>query len=91
MHASSVSSKHELFLGDDSWKRMKQDYDACMAFRKSIKGKPNEEQRAMLQMNAEFIEFYGSVLFHSPALGVDRCGCTRCGQLRNAKSKIQPY
>lgn len=74
------------FLGDDEWKRMKQDYDACMAHRKTIKGKPDEEQRALLQMNAAFIEFYGSVLFHSVSLQKrGLCGCTRCGQIRNAK------
>lgn len=75
------------FLGDEEWKRMKQDYDACMAYRKTIKGKPDDEQRAMLQMNAAFIEFYGSVLFHSVALNkIGQCGCTRCGQIRNQKS-----
>lgn len=74
------------FLGDEEWKRMKQDYDSCMTYRKTIKGKPDEEQRAMLQMNAAFIEFYGSVLFHSVNLAKrDRCACTRCGQIRNAK------
>ena len=74
------------FLGDTEWKRMKQDYDECMAYRKTIKGKPDEAQRAMLQMNAAFIEFYGSVLFHSPSLKLrGLCGCTRCGQLRVSK------
>lgn len=74
------------FLGDEEWKRMKQDYDTCMAYRKTIKGKPDEEQRVMLQMNAAFIEFYGSVLFHSVALQKrGLCACTRCGQQRNAK------
>lgn len=72
------------FLGDDTWKRMKQDYDACMAYRKTINGKPNEEQRALLQMNAAFIEYYGSVLFHSVSLAKQQiCACTRCGQIRN--------
>ena len=71
------------FLGDTEWKRMKQDYDECMAYRKTIKGKPDEAQRAMLQMNAAFIEFYGSVLFHSVKLAeINQCGCTRCGQKR---------
>ena len=71
------------FLGDTEWKRMQQDYDECMAYRKTIKGKPDDEQRAMLQMNAAFIEFYGSVLFHSVKLAkINQCGCTRCGQKR---------
>lgn len=74
------------FLGEDTWKRWKTDYDNCMAYRKTIKGKPTEEQMVVLQMNAQFIEFYGSVLFHSVSLakrGI--CGCTRCGQRRTAK------
>ena len=74
------------FLGDEEWKRMKQDYDQCMAYRKTIKGKPDAEQQAVLKMNAAFIEFYGSVLFHSPSLkSRGLCGCTRCGQNRNVK------
>lgn len=75
------------FHGDDVWKRWKQDYDDCMAYRKSLKGKPDEEQRVQLQVNALWIEFYGSVLFHSPTLQrTDLCACTRCGQTRQAKT-----
>jgi hypothetical protein len=71
------------FLSDDTWKRWKNDYDLCMAYRKTIKGKPTDEQRLQLDMNAMFIEFYGSVLFHSPRLAVSNvCACTRCGQRR---------
>lgn len=74
------------FLGEDTWKRWKTDYDDCMAYRKTIKGKPTDEQMAILKMNAGFIEFYGSVLFHSVMLAKNgMCGCTRCGQRRTAK------
>lgn len=77
------------FLGEETWKRWKLDYDNCMAYRKTIKGKPDEEQQAMLKLNAMFIEFYGSVLFHSASLSKrDQCACTRCGQRRqNVNSK----
>lgn len=71
------------FLGEETWKKWKQDYDACMSFRKTIKGKPTEEQMIQIKINAEFIEFYGSVLFHSPTLQKKNlCACTRCGQRR---------
>lgn len=74
------------FLGEDTWKRWKLDFDNCMAYRKTIKGKPTEEQMVLLKMNAHFIEFYGSVLFHSVSLAKrDLCGCTQCGQKRTNK------
>lgn len=72
------------FLGEDFWKACKRDYDECMAYRKTIKGKPTEEQLAVLKMNARFIEFYGSILFHSVTLANrDLCACTSCGQKRS--------
>jgi hypothetical protein len=74
------------FLGNETWKRWKTDYDNCMAFRKTIKGKPTEEQMIEIKLNASFIEFYGSVLFHSVSLAkLGMCACTRCGQRRTAK------
>lgn len=74
------------FLGEETWKRWKQDYDACMGYRKTLKGKPTDEQRVILETNAALIEFYGSVLFHSVSLAKrDMCGCTRCGQRRTDK------
>jgi hypothetical protein len=74
------------FLGDDTWKAWKHDYDQMMAFRKTLKGKPTEEQKITLTMNAAFIDYYGSVLFHSVRLAsTGMCGCTRCGQQRTAK------
>lgn len=77
------------FLGDEAWKSMKQDYDQCMAYRKSIKGKPDEAQLAMIKVNAAFIEFYGSVLFHSVKLQKQGlCGCTVCGQKRVNRSVV---
>jgi hypothetical protein len=76
------------FLGEETWKRWKMDYDHCMGYRKTIKGKPTEEQRVILEANAQWIEFYGSVLFHSVSLAKQSlCACTRCGQKRQgAKS-----
>lgn len=81
------------FLGEETWKRWKLHYDWCMAYRKTLKGKPTEEQREILTENAEWIEFYGSVLFHSPRLARANnnpgglCACTRCGQLRTNKER----
>lgn len=73
------------FLGEEVWIAWKIDYDKLMAYRKTIKGKPDEAQAIILKMNADFIEFYGSVLFHSAWLG-NRCTCTRCGQKRSMES-----
>lgn len=71
------------FLTDEVWKRWKLEYDRCMAYRKTLKGKPTEEERANIDANAMMIEFYGSVLFHSVVLAQKNlCVCTRCGQRR---------
>lgn len=71
------------FLTDEVWKRWKTDYDQCMAYRKTLKGKPTEEQRAVIDANALTIEFYGSVLFHSVLMAKKNlCACTKCGQKR---------
>jgi hypothetical protein len=75
------------FLGEETWKSWKQDYDQCMGYRKTIKGKPTEEQRVALELNAMFIEFNGSVLFHSTVLAARKqCACTSCGQKRQQKT-----
>jgi hypothetical protein len=55
------------FLGDETWKRWKTDYDTLMAFRKTLKGKPTPEQRLILEMNNAFISFYGVVLSKNKA------------------------
>lgn len=74
------------FWGDDVWRRWKTDYDNCMAFRKTLKGKPTDEQKAVLEMNNAFIDFYTFILFHSPRLASSgQCDCGRCGKLRSAK------
>src|SRR5437868_9217204 len=76
------------FLGEETWKRWKQDYDYCMAYRKTIKGKPDQAQQAILEANAVFIAHYGSMLFHSVRLQrQDLCACKRCGQDRQARSE----
>lgn len=78
------------FHGEETWKRWKADYDQCMAYRKTLKGKPTDEQRVTLEMNAMFIEFYGSVLFHSARLATSgRCACTNCGKKRDAESQTK--
>lgn len=70
------------FLGDD-WKRMKTDLDGLLAFRKTIKQKPTYEQRMILDMNQYWINYYNSILFHSPRLAsINRCDCHRCGKKR---------
>lgn len=53
------------FLGEDKWKEWKTDYDELMAYRKTIKGKPDEYQSVIIKMNEHFIKFYKTVLFHA--------------------------
>lgn len=66
LNAKQVAEQEcRAFLGDDVWRRWKTDYDNCMAFRKTLKGKPTEEQRLVLDMNNAFISFYGVALFRN--------------------------
>lgn len=75
------------FLEDGFWKAYKQDYDACMSFRKTIKGKPTDAERALLALNNTFIEFYSSILFHSAALDSHKkCACLRCTQKKGREA-----
>lgn len=69
------------FLGDEWWKRMKQHYDDCMSYRKTLKGKPTDEQRIQLECNAHDIKWLGRVLWHSDRMARhDRCVCTGCAK-----------
>lgn len=78
------------FLGDETWRKWKQDYDELMAFRKSLKGKPTDEQRATLEMNAIWIAHYDTVLWHSAWLAqTDRCACATCDRRRQAASRAK--
>lgn len=51
------------FWGDEDWIKMKQKLDTCLAYRKSIKGKPTEEQMMEINNNAMDIDFYNKILF----------------------------
>lgn len=51
------------FLGDEYWIKNKQDLDLCMSLRKSIKGKPTEEQLYLLEENKQNIKYLRRVLF----------------------------
>jgi len=64
------------FFGDEEWKRMKHDYDELMAYRKTIKGKPDVYERLVLDLNRIWIDYYNSVLFHTE--GKSTCDCRRC-------------
>lgn len=74
------------FLEDDVWKRWKALYDEAMAFRKTLKGKPTDEQRAQLDANAEWIDFCDRVLWHSARMAAhNRCVCKTCDERRKGK------
>lgn len=71
------------FLEEDTWKRWKQKYDEAMAFRKTLKGKPTDEQRLQLEMNSEWIMFCDTILWHSVRMG-PKCVCRKCDLKRKA-------
>ena len=50
------------FYGEDVYKAWKQDFDELMAFRKTIKGKPDKWQIAEVELNKVFIEFYRNTI-----------------------------
>lgn len=51
------------FWGDEFWIKTNRELDEMLAFRKTIKGKPDIYQRAQLELNAVFISFYERLLF----------------------------
>jgi len=63
----SATEKAELkarwFFGDEDWIRYKQRLDQALAFRKTIKGKPTDEQRFVLEVAAEDAAFYKRLCF----------------------------
>ncbi len=73
------------FLEEDNWKRWKVLYDEAMAFRKTLKGKPTDEQRVQLEANADWIAFCDTVLWHSARMASrNRCVCRSCDLKRKA-------
>jgi hypothetical protein len=63
------------FLGVDVWNAWKRDMDELLAYRKTIHGKPDQYQGAQLAINAQFIDHYQAVLYHSGEKG---CTCRSC-------------
>jgi hypothetical protein len=55
------------FLGNDTWNRWKQDMDSLLTYRKTIKGKPDEFQKFMLETNDAWIKFYNQTLYSGAA------------------------
>lgn len=76
------------FLEEETWKRWKVMYDEAMAYRKSLKGKPTDEQRLQLDANAEWIDFCDRVLWHSARLQREKiCPCKGCDEARKGKKR----
>lgn len=74
------------FLEEETWKRWKAMYDECMAFRKTLKGKPTDEQRLQLDMNNGWIDFCDRVLWHSARQAKSsKCVCKSCDERRQGK------
>lgn len=55
--------KARWFWGDEEWIKMKQKLDSALSYRKTIKGKPTDEQRIELECKASDVEFYKSRCF----------------------------
>jgi len=73
------------FLEEETWKRWKVQYDEAMAYRKTLKGKPTDEQRIQLDINNDWIAFCDTVLWHSARMAAsDRCVCRTCDLKRKA-------
>jgi hypothetical protein len=71
------------FHTEEVWKRWKTMYDEAMAYRKTLKGKPTDEQRLQLEANASWIEFCDRVMWHSPRMASHgRCVCKTCDERR---------
>lgn len=51
------------FLTPEVWGKWKLDLDGLLAFRKTIKGKPTDEQMFQLELNKVWITFYKRALF----------------------------
>jgi len=74
------------FLEEETWKRWKVLYDEAMAYRKTLKGKPTDEQREQLNANAEWIDFCDRALWHSARLAkTNKCPCKSCDEVRKGK------
>lgn len=75
------------FLEEETWKRWKVLYDEAMSYRKTLKGKPTDEQREMLTANAEWIAFCDTTLWHSARMAAyNKCVCRSCDLKRKAKA-----
>ena len=57
------------FLGEECWVKHKQIYDEMLSYRKSLKGKPTDEQRATLELDRLWIDFYSKVLYNHKNTG----------------------
>jgi hypothetical protein len=76
------------FLEEETWKRWKVLYDEAMAYRKTLKGKPTDEQREQLVANAEWIAFCDTILWHSARQAAsNRCVCRSCDLKRKAAAQ----
>ena len=52
------------YYGDEFWKKTKQELDEMLAYRKSIKCKPDVFQQAQLALDKPFIKYYKHVVFN---------------------------
>lgn len=78
------------FLGAETWSKWNLEMEQLLAYRKKLKGKPDEYEKVILELHDALLEFYGSVLFHSSSLARrGRCVCTSCAKKRQLSAEIQ--
>ncbi len=75
-------------MGEEAWKKDKADYDQLMAYRKTIRGKPDIYQQAQLALNQIWIDFYNRRLFHR---WVSYCDCKACADLKQETKEMKMY
>lgn len=64
-HGALMLTKRE-FLGEETWKRWKQDEERLLQFRNefaALKRKPDQYERAQLALNKVFIDGYKRILY----------------------------
>jgi len=71
--------------GEEFWKKEKADYDELMAYRKSIRGKPDEYQKAKLEINKILIDHYNRMIFHT---GRSNCDCKGCVEIKHEAKEM---
>lgn len=76
------------FFGDEYYLQCRSHHDELLSNRKKRTGKPDEIDRAMIEIEKAWIAHYENTLFHSSSLAItNSCVCARCERKRKATKK----